>query len=111
MAISDVVLQEHRAPVVWSKGKVVDGYDPDEWRKDFFGRWMKFSEYGNRDSKCGWEIDHVIPRARGGEDVFDNLQPLQWESNLEKGQRPMDRWPLIWFSMLPERSAPFFTLN
>ena len=33
----------------------------------------------------GWEIDHIVPAARGGGDDLSNLQPSQWENNRRKG--------------------------
>lgn len=66
---------------VWRKGRIVSGYDSNTWRKDACGAWMKRNEYGNRDNKYGWEIDHVNPN---GSDTLINLQPLQWENNVSK---------------------------
>jgi 5-methylcytosine-specific restriction endonuclease McrA len=70
---------------VWEKGKIIPGYDKDLWRYDVRGKPIKCSEYGNTDSKNGWEIDHIVPVAKGGTDDLSNLQPLQWEVNREKG--------------------------
>ena len=69
---------------VWQRGAIVFGYDPQKYRKDVAGAWMRFSDYGDRSSKFGWEIDHVVPEAKGGNDDIENLRPLQWENNLAK---------------------------
>lgn len=70
---------------VWRKGKSVFGYSPDAVRADMCGKLMKFTDYGLTTSPYGWEIDHILPVARGGSDLLDNLQPLQWENNRRKG--------------------------
>ena len=67
---------------VWNKGKGIKGYDRDEWRRDVFGNAIRFSKHGNRDSKFGWEIDHIVPVADGGSDILTNLRPLQWDVNV-----------------------------
>lgn len=69
---------------VWNKGTPIEGFDNAIWRRDKCGRAMKFAEHGNRNSEYGWEIDHIIPVARGGDDNIDNLQPLYWENNAKK---------------------------
>jgi 5-methylcytosine-specific restriction endonuclease McrA len=74
---------------VWKKGRPIKDYDPAVWRYDYYGKPIKFSEYGNINSKHGWEIDHIKPVSRGGTDDLSNIQPLQWEANRDKG----DKWP------------------
>ena len=80
MGFSEEMIQK-----VWKKGRVVSNNDPDLWRKDQCGAWIKRSQYGNRESSFGWEIDHIRPKARGGSDSNRNLQPLHWKENREKG--------------------------
>ena len=70
---------------VFNKGTVIDGYDKDIWRRDACGHTMKYSDHGNTNSNYGWEIDHIIPSAKGGKSVYENLQPLFWKTNREKG--------------------------
>lgn len=71
--------------LVWQKEQVVPRYDPNVWRKDTCGAWMKRNEHGNTNSQHGWEIDHIKQKAQHGSDHISNLQPLQWENNRHKG--------------------------
>lgn len=75
---------------VWNKGIEVEGYDKDLYRRDAAGAWIAFSSYGNRDSVFGWEIDHVYPQSKGGDDNIVNLRPLHWRNNESKG----DNYPV-----------------
>lgn len=74
---------------VWHKGRTVPGYDPNRYRKDTCDKWMEWSGYGDVNHDHGWEIDHIQPVARGGDDRLVNLQPLHWRNNRHKG----DNWP------------------
>ena len=78
---------EETKKAVWKKGRVIKDYSPEIWRYDICGSVMKYSEHGDRDSKHGWEIDHINPVANGGSDHIDNLQPLYWENNARKGDK------------------------
>lgn len=53
---------------VWEKGRNVPNYDPAVWRYDLCGKPIKRSEYGNTSLDTGWEIDHILPVAKGGGD-------------------------------------------
>ncbi|HRH92233.1 MAG TPA: HNH endonuclease signature motif containing protein [Agitococcus sp.] len=69
---------------VWAKGTTVTNYNASTWRKDQCGAWMHYPSYGDRNSKYGWEIDHIKTKANGGGDELSNLRPLQWENNVAK---------------------------
>ena len=69
---------------VWAKGDKIHGKDPKVYRKDKLGNTIKYDLYGKQKPQ-GWEIDHIIPTAKGGKDTLKNKQPLQWEANRRKG--------------------------
>lgn len=76
---------EETKKAVWAKGRVSTSSDPNFIRYDICNKGMCYSDYGNRNDKWGWEIDHIKPVAKGGGDELSNLQPLQWENNAKKG--------------------------
>jgi hypothetical protein len=65
---------------VWKKGRIEDNTGL-VWRKDDCTAWIKYDEYGNRDSKYGWEVDNIDPN---GEDDIENKRPLHWKNNAAK---------------------------
>lgn len=75
---------ESTKTAVWEKGVFIEGYDAGKWRRDKCGHAIEWNQFGNRQSEYGWEIDHIYPVAKGGDDAFGNLQPLYWKHNAEK---------------------------
>lgn len=72
---------------VWDKGEEIKGKNANEWRYDTYCNPIQCSEYGNRRSEFGWEKDHIEPKSKGGLDVLENFQPLQWRENVRKGNK------------------------
>jgi hypothetical protein len=77
---------EDKKQKVWSACSFVAFESPDEWRYDALGHRIRWSEYGNRSSDYGWELDHFpIPACRGGTDDVSNLRALHWRANARHG--------------------------
>lgn len=70
---------------LWSELSVIAGYSPSEWRRDCFGNAVRYSDYGDRDSEYGWEIDHIRPQVLGGGDSLSNLRAIHWKANASMG--------------------------
>ena len=66
---------------VWQKGQTVPGLDPSQYRVDDCGNLIRRNDYGNRESRLGWEGDHIIMRSKGGPTTCQNLRPLHWRPN------------------------------
>lgn len=76
---------------VWAMAKSVDWVDSKIFRQDYAGAWMRYDDYGNRNSQYGWEIDHMKPLSLGGAEDESNYIPLQWQNNVRKGDN-YPRW-------------------
>ncbi len=75
---------------VWVKGNKIRGENPNIYRRDSRGNKIRYASYGKQ-TNLGWEIDHIIPLAKGGGDTLSNLQPLQWEENKMKFIKPKNK--------------------
>lgn len=76
---------EQQIEQVWQKASKAPNNNPNVFRQDYAGAWIKRDQYGHRDAKYGWEIDHCKPESKGGSDDIDNLYPLHWRNNASKG--------------------------
>ncbi len=70
---------------VWQKATIVEGYDPNLYRKDIVGAWIAWDFYGQPGSPFGWVIDYTYPRVMGGTSIGINLRPLHYKNNQSKG--------------------------
>lgn len=105
---------------VWSKGKVVDGRDPEEWRLDCCGALINRRKYNDSNSPYGWEVDHVVPFAllkeKGvcDDDINnpDNLRPIHCQNNVSKAQDyPVYKSALIYQNGENVSSSGYFEVN
>jgi len=63
---NDIIIQQ-----AWEMATAVPNFDPDVYRKDAYGAWIKRSDYGKNNThvSLGWIIEND-----------KNLSPLQWEN-------------------------------
>ncbi len=69
---------------VWEKGGITEKADPEIWRKDECGAWIRRNFFENLNSQFGWEIDLIVPEFEGGANDLWNLRPLQWRNRISK---------------------------
>lgn len=82
--------EKSRKDQVWDKAKIIPGEDPNRYRTDPYGNIIRYDHYG-QEKRTGWEIDHIIPKARGGGENLRNLQALQTATNREKADSLVKR--------------------
>jgi hypothetical protein len=64
-----IVLDRKKAMNLWKQtfGEATEA-------KDYRGRSIYKSAYGQHGSQFGWDVHHKQPKSQGGTDAFDNLQ-------------------------------------
>lgn len=73
--------QKNNKIAAWGRARIVPN---SPFRVDVCGALMSWDEYGNIGSPLGWEVDHIIPKSRGGTNTASNLQALHWRNNRAK---------------------------
>ena len=68
---------------VWEKAGKMEGFDPAMYRRDACGALIMRDKYG-KENPFGWEIDHIFPMAKGGDDNPENLRALHYQNNRSK---------------------------
>lgn len=82
MAVHEhMTLLEDLKRAAWSRTSPVGNHAHAwEFRKDRLGNMVRWSDYGNRKSPFGWELDTIEPRIAGVAPDTDNLQALHWRA-------------------------------
>lgn len=70
---------------IWQTARIVEGMDARMVRKDPCGAWIVRDKFGMADNEYGWEVDHIYPRALGGDDNPQNLRAMNCANNRSKG--------------------------
>jgi hypothetical protein len=67
---------------VWAHGRVMPEADPERWRQDACGAWMRREHFGSKDSDFGWHMEQVAP---GSGESADNLRPFNLHNRYDIG--------------------------
>ncbi len=67
---------------IFAKAKITN---KSNRRIDINGREIDRASYGQEKSKFGWNVDHIDENRNNNE--ISNLQPLHYQSHLEKNRR------------------------
>lgn len=85
-------LNRETAMRLWNKA-----FGRESKAKDFTGRMMAKGAYNDRNSKFGWNVDHILPQSRGGVTADHNLVCCHILTNDEKA----DRFPCFTANGIP----------
>ena len=86
---------------VWNKARILKGKDPLKIRKDGYGNEIHYGDHG-KTTLYGWDIDHTIPKAKGGSNDISNLEPVHYSKNRSMGAKMDDKDKTKWFVALEE---------
>ncbi len=71
----------------WARTSPVSGQlNAWEFRKDCLGNLVRYSDFGNRHSPFGWELDYIVPSRVGVTTDPDNLQALHWKATAARSE-------------------------
>ena len=79
-----IVLNVLRLCMQYSDDRLNQIYDKTNGICRHCGKQLAFKNFGNRRARGGWEVDHSVPRSRGGSDNLRNLWPTCRQCNLSK---------------------------
>lgn len=88
---------DEQIEMVWKKGIVLDGWNPEKYRLDAAGA-MMVKDRRSLDSLYAWEIDHVLPKSQLEdlgipEEDWDNIENLR-PFNAKNNNRKSDDYPI-----------------
>ncbi|WP_337660631.1 HNH endonuclease domain-containing protein [Anderseniella sp. Alg231-50] len=86
MSLLQMFESDSRKVAAWQKATIVPGFDASRIRRDRFGNYISWFDYGLK-TTYGWEIDHVWPSSLGGSDANGNLAATHWQANRIKSNR------------------------
>ena len=73
---------------VWQRGRVMPEADPQQWRQDECGAWIRREHFSREDSDFGWKIETVLP---GAAQATEALRPFHWRNGYDVANRSLRR--------------------
>ena len=88
MALGRMAMLEDLKRAAWARTNPVNN-QPYGWefRKDCLGNLIRYSDFGNRQSPFGWELEQ--PGLRAGSPAPENVQALHWKANTGRPEPQM----------------------
>lgn len=71
----------------YSKERLKLIFNKTDGRCHLCGGGLYFSNFGSLEKKGAWEIEHSIPKSKGGTDHLNNLFPAHIDCNRSKSNR------------------------
>jgi hypothetical protein len=84
MTLNRLPWTEQKKIAAWMACDAIPGFDPQDWRRDAYGFALYRADHGKQ-TQYGWEVDHIIALALGGEDSLSNVRALHWRRNRQLG--------------------------
>ena len=72
--MASVTVLEDLKRAAWARTSPVSSANAWDIRKDCLGNLVRYTDFGNRHSPFGWELEYM------GSTVPDNLQALNWRA-------------------------------
>ena len=72
--MASVTMLEDLKRAAWGRTSPVSSANAWEIRKDCLGNLVRYTDFGNRHSPFGWELDYM------GSQAPENLQALNWKA-------------------------------
>ena len=72
--MASVTMLEDLKRAAWARTSPVSSANAWDIRKDCLGNLVRYTDFGNRHSPFGWELDYI-----GSHDA-DNLQAINWKA-------------------------------
>ena len=87
MGLVQMTMLEDLKRAAWARTSPVSGQlNAWEFRKDCLGNLVRYTDFGNRHSPFGWELNFIVPGTLGGSTDPDNLQALHWKATAARSE-------------------------